>query len=109
MKEEAKARKGLVSHKYSTRERATMEEKFEWFSMITERLRDYSDEEVWSDGSEILCKTESASEALADLLWQLYSAQGEEVTVVTGYYDPEEDRRNGEEDRYTGWWYVSIE
>lgn len=26
-----------------------------------------------------------------------------------GYYDPEEDKRNNEEDRYTGWWYVKID
>lgn len=86
-----------------------MEERFNWFSLFTDRLRDYSDEEVWSDGTEILCKTESATKAIEDLLWQLYNAQGEEVTVLTGYYDPEEDKRNGEEDRYTGWWYVTIE
>ena len=85
------------------------DERFEWFALITERLRDYSDEEVWSDGTEILCRTESAAEAIADLLWQLYNSQGDEVTVTTGYYDPEEDERNGERDRYTGWWYVGIE
>ncbi len=86
-----------------------MEERFNWFSLFTDRLRDYSDEEVWSDGTEILCRTESAAKAIEDLLWQLYNAQGEEVTVLTGYYDPEEDERNGEADRYTGWWYVTIE
>ena len=85
------------------------DQKLEWFSLITERLRDYSDEEVWSDGSEILCRTECAANALADLLLQLYGSQGEDVTVVTGYYDPAEDERNGEQDRYTGWWYVSID
>lgn len=86
-----------------------MEERLDWFSLFTDRLRDFSEGGVWSDGSEILCETESAADAMADLLWQLYNAQGEEVTVVTGYYDPEEDKRNDEEDRYTGWWYVYIE
>lgn len=85
------------------------EERLNWFSLFTDRLRDYSDEEVWSDGSEILCRTESAAKAIEDLLWQLYNAQDEEVTILTGYYDPEEDERNGEQDRYTGWWYVTIE
>lgn len=33
---------------------------------------------------------------------------GEEILINTGYYDPEEDKRNGEEDRYTGWYYVNI-
>lgn len=81
-----------------------------WFQLISERLRDYSDGDIWSDGGyETYCKTESAANAISDLLWQLYASAGENVTVVTGYYDPEEDRLNGEEDRCTGWWYVNIE
>jgi len=45
----------------------------DFFSFICARVRDYSDGEVWSDGDQILCKTESAANALCDLLWQLYS------------------------------------
>lgn len=58
----------------------------------------------WTDGEEILCKTEEQAEVIADFL--------EDVGfdyVNTGYYDPIEDERNGEVDRYTGWWYVSID
>ena len=81
-----------------------------FFSFLCERVRDYSDGEVWSDGDQILCKTESAANALYDLLWQLYNAQGETIfDLHTGYYDPKEDERNHEEDRYTGWWYVSTD
>lgn len=29
--------------------------KLDWFKIFTDNLRDYSDEEVWSDGDEILC------------------------------------------------------
>ena len=86
-----------------------MEEKHEWFSLFTDRLRDYSEGEVWSDETEILCRTESAAKAITDLLWQLYNAHGEEVTVRYGYYDPETDERNNELDRYSGWWYVSVD
>lgn len=82
--------------------------KVEWFSEIANRLRDYSDGDVWSTKDEILCKTESAADALADLLRQLYRSQGEDVMISTGFYDPEEDARNGEQDRFTGWWYVDI-
>lgn len=82
--------------------------KRDWFTEIADKLRDYSDGDIWSTGDEILCKTESAADALADLLWQLYHSQDEDVTVVTGFYDPKEDRRNGEQDRFTGWWYVDI-
>lgn len=80
----------------------------DWFGLISERLRDYSDGDIWSDGDEILCRTEDAASALADMLEQMYQSSGDEVVVNTGYYNPDEDKRNGEEDRYTGWWYVNI-
>lgn len=83
-------------------------EKVNWFEKITESLRDYSEGEIWSSGDEILCKTESAAEAVADMLEMLYAAQGEDISVCTGYYDPIEDERNGELDRLSGWWYVNI-
>lgn len=81
----------------------------DWMSIICEALPDYSEGKIWSDGSEILVKTESAADTVADLIESLYRLQGEEVLVNTGYYDPEEDKRNNEEDRYTGWWYVNID
>ena len=36
-----------------------MEVKIDWFNAMTNAARDYSDGEVWSDGDELLCKTES--------------------------------------------------
>ena len=45
---------------------------------------------------------------IADLLEQLYESQGEEILVNTGYYDQKEDQRNGEEDKYSGYWYVTV-
>lgn len=80
-----------------------------WFEEIAIRLRDYPDGNIWSSGNEILCKTARAADAIADMLECLYIAQGEEILVNTGYYDPEEDKRNNEEDRYTGWWYVNVD
>lgn len=84
-------------------------EKIDWFCEIANRLLDYSEGDIWSTGDELLCKTESAANMLADMIEQLYRSQGEEVVVNTGFYDPEMDKRNGEEDRFTGWWYVTIE
>ena len=84
-------------------------DKLNWIDLITERLRDYSEGEIWTDGGyEILVRTESAANTVADMLTTLYRTQGEEVEINTGYYDPEEDERNNEVDRYTGWWYVNI-
>ena len=80
-----------------------------WFEEISSRLRDYPDGDIWSAGCEILCKTEAVADALADMFECLYKAQDEEILVNTGYYDPVEDERNGELDRYTGWWYVNVD
>lgn len=83
--------------------------KRDWFNEISSSLRDYSDGEVWSNGDEILCRTESIARGVEDLLFQLYSAQGEMVTICSGYYDPIDDKEHNTEDRHTGWWYVYID
>lgn len=84
--------------------------KVNWFEKITERLRDYSEGEIWtSDGDEILCKTESVAKTIADLFETLYKTQGDDVIINTGYYDPIEDERNNETDYRTGWWYVNMQ
>lgn len=86
-----------------------MNGRIDWMEMIVNALPDYPDGIIWSDEEEILVKTESAANTIADLIEALYRAQGEEILVNTGFYDPEEDKRNNEEDRYTGWWYVNID
>ena len=91
-----------------TVEEESLMPKINWFEQITDGLRDYSDGDIWSSGGEILVKTESAADAIADMLETLYKTQGEEVLINIGYYDPVEDEKNGELDRYTGWWYVNI-
>ncbi len=53
-------------------------------------------------GDELLCKTETQAEGIADFLEDLGFED-----VRTGYYDPEEDKRNGEVDQYTGWYYIN--
>lgn len=84
-------------------------ERFDWFELISDRLRDYSEGEIWSTGDEILCRTESAANTIADMFMTLYHGQREDVTINTGYYDPEEDERNHEVDRHTGWWYINMQ
>lgn len=66
---------------------------------------DYS---MWTDGETILCKTAEIANSVADLVEATEKAAGNDITCVTGYYDPEEDGANGESDRYTGWHYVDI-
>lgn len=97
--------KAFLAERY---ESSTSKKEIDWMSEFVSRIAgDKSD--IWSDGTEILCKTESAADAIASLIEKLYESQGEEVFVSTGYYDPEEDKQNGEEDDYTGWWYVDIQ
>lgn len=57
----------------------------------------------WTNGSEILCRTEESANTIADLL----DAMG--YTAHTSYYDPAEDEKAGETDRLTGWWEVDVD
>lgn len=86
-----------------------MNGRIDWMEMIVNALPNYPDGIIWTDEDEILVKTESTANTIADLIEALYRTQGEDILVNTGYYDPEEDKRNNEEDRYTGWWYVNID
>lgn len=79
-----------------------------WWEKITDRLPENPEGNIWTTGDEIFCKTEEVADALADMFECLYKAHGEEIIINTGYYDPVEDERNGEVDRFTGWWYVNI-
>lgn len=64
-------------------------------------LKENATGNIWSNGDEILCKTEAQAEAIADLL----EACGYDY-VRTGFYDPEEDAKEGRTFDTTGWWYV---
>lgn len=60
---------------------------------------------IWTDGTDILCKTESMAEAIADL----FDAMFRTPIAHTGYYDPEEDERNNEVTESTGYYYVDFD
>ena len=53
--------------------------------------------------------TESAANSIADMLELLYLSEGEEKSVSSKYYEPEEDARDVVLDEYTGLWCVTIE
>ena len=55
---------------------------------------------VRRDDYEILCNNEESANLIADFL----DALG--FCTNTGWYDPEEDAKEGINDEYTGWWYV---
>lgn len=56
------------------------------------------------DGEEILTDEEATADIIADFIESL----GFDY-VKTGYYDPEEDARDGINDDHTGKWYVSVD
>lgn len=93
--------------------------KIDWFNEMVRRLEKpvkdglilcgFRDEKFWCDGEKFMCKNESTANFLADMLESLYSAQGEDLTIITGYYDPEDDIQNNVVDGYTGLWYVEMD
>lgn len=93
--------------------------KIDWFKEMAERLEKpvknglmligFRDENFWCDGEKFMCKNENTANFLADMFEALYSAQGEDVTIVTGYYDPENGIQNNVVDSYTGLWYVETD
>lgn len=74
---------------------------------LKKRHLDRSDEEathgyVKYDKSMIVSKDETTVNRIADML----DSMG--FDAVTGYFDPEEDKRSGEVDSLTGYYYVDI-
>ena len=78
------------------------------FCSMAETLSKHADgmkeDGLWSDGDEIYAWDAETAEGIADLFDAMYG-QG---SCVTGYYAPDEDARNNEEDERTGWHYVSV-
>lgn len=59
--------------------------------------------DFWSDGDKILSKRQEAVNALADFL----DSNG--YVAITGYYDPKEDKLSKNVDKYTGFYYVTVD
>lgn len=73
-------------------------------SLLGNRFYRYRNKgKIWSDGEQLLTKTEELANALADLIDLVDDCQ-----TTTGYYDPEEDEKAGEVDELTGYYYVSM-
>ena len=63
---------------------------------------------MWTDGDMILCDSKELCDTVVTILEMGDEGNGD-VRVLSGYYDPVEDERDGAVNKYTGWWYVSIE
>lgn len=62
----------------------------------------------WTNGEEILCPSEATMEMVYEFLNDIFREFGN-YTLITGWYDPEEDARNGEQDDCTSFNYVRLE
>lgn len=80
-----------------------------FYESLCKNLPSSAEEDIWSDGSMILCKDEKTAETIANVLELMYKKEEIDVVIVTGYYNPIDDARNDEVDMYTGWYYVSME
>lgn len=58
----------------------------------------------WTDGEKILSKDERGVNGIADLLDDIAGFG----ICSGGYYDPEEDKRTGCTDQYTGYHYIEL-
>ena len=84
---------------------------FDLFDFLHTYLpRDSSDDvDVWADGEMIMCRTEEIADAIAYSVERVDKAQEFDTLTHTGYYDPDEDERDGCVNKYTGWWYVEFD
>lgn len=80
-------------------------------SMLPTQPRSFDtsdDPGFWTNGEEILCPSEAVMEMVYEFLNDIFREFGN-YTLITGWYDPEEDRENGEQDDCTGFNYVRLE
>lgn len=62
----------------------------------------------WTNGEEILCPSEEEMELVYKFLNDIFSEFGN-YTLITGWYDPDEDVENDELDDCSGFNYVRLE
>jgi len=79
--------------------------------MLPHEPRSYDtadDPGFWTNGEEILCPSECEMNVVYVFLNDIFSEFGS-YTLITGYYDPFEDEKQGEQDNCTGFYYVRLE
>ena len=79
-----------------------------WFKMLIDHLPTDPECCIWTDGDEILCRSEEYANAIADLIEKLYDDSGEDVVALTGSYDWVDGREKTSDD-YTGCWYIYLD
>jgi len=81
------------------------------FEMLPSQPKSFDtadDPGFWTNGNEILCPSETDCEIIAEFLRDLFREYSN-IDVHTGYYDPFEDARSGEQDDNTGFYYIDFD
>lgn len=79
--------------------------------MLAREPRSYDtndDPGFWTNGDEILCPSKIEADIVCQFLSDIFMEYGN-FTLVTGWYDPFEDQRTGEQDECTDFCYVRLE
>lgn len=80
-------------------------------SMLPTQPRSFDtsdDPGFWTNGEEILCPSEAEMNMVYEFLNDIFREFGN-YTLITGWDDPYEDAKNGEQDDCTGFNYVRLE
>lgn len=80
-------------------------------SMLPREPRSFDtadDPGFWTNGDEILCPSEAEASMLYAFLDDMFREFGN-YQLITGWYDPEEDARENEQDNCTGFNYIRLE
>ena len=73
----------------------------QFMDLLIDRLPT-SPAQVWTDGEQLLTKDINLANIFADFFYALG------FLAATGYYDPEEDERDGLVNAWTGFYYISL-
>lgn len=76
-----------------------------WNALSESLPKQPSEVPFWHDGERVLCKNEEQLNLLTDM-FDYYAGEG---IIVTGYYPPKEDERDGCVDSHTGYYYAKLD
>ena len=82
---------------------------FETIGAMVNKAKNDGHTDMWFDGERILSPNKSDINWITTFFEELLDETKVDFLTVTGYYDPEEDKRNNEVDNHTGMYYLEIE
>lgn len=99
--------KSIITKEYDTSN--SLYGVFETIGSMLNASKENGTTDMWFDGERILSQNKSDINWLMTFFEELVDETKVDFVTVTGYYDPEEDKRNNEVDDHTGNYYLEIE